>query len=149
MTPERAQPVFVPPGEGTALEFLAVTHKLTSAQTGGAYYLFESTFDAGDANRLHVHRDADEVGYVLEGALEVRLGGETRVLGAGGVARLPMRIPHALRNPLEVPSRYLFLAIPAGLDQWFDEIARARDEGLLDDATHRELSHRYGIDWLE
>jgi quercetin dioxygenase-like cupin family protein len=147
--PDVTQPVFVPPRSGTELGFLAVTHKLTSQHTGGAYYLFETAFDPGDGNRLHVHRREDEIGYVLEGALEVRLRDQTLVLEAGGVARLPKGIPHAIRNPLETPSRYLFLCVPAGLDQWFDALAQAKSNGALDEATYSRLSLDYGIDWLE
>jgi quercetin dioxygenase-like cupin family protein len=142
-------PIFVPPHSGRVLDFLAVTHRLTGSQTGGALYLFESTFEPGTGNQLHVHRREDEIGYVLEGALEIRLADRTMVLEAGGVARLPKRIPHAIRNPLAVPSRYLFIAVPAGLDQWFDALADAKSAGVLDDARYRTLSQEYGIDWLE
>jgi mannose-6-phosphate isomerase-like protein (cupin superfamily) len=143
------QPIFVPPGAGKALESLGVTHKLTSQQTGGAYYLLESTLGPGEGNRLHMHRREDEVGYVLEGAMEIRLADQTVVVEAGGVAHLPKNIPHAIRNPLERPSRYLFMAIPAGLDQWLDALEAARQAGTLDGAMYRKLSLDYGIEWLE
>ncbi len=149
MKPDDPQPIFIPPHSGKALEFLSVTHKLTSQQTGGAYYLFESVFEPGSGNRLHVHRREDEVGYVLEGALEIRLADRTLVVETGGVPHLPKDIPHAIRNPLKTPSRYLFMAIPAGLDQWFDALDAARQEGSLDDAVFRKLSLDYGIEWLE
>jgi quercetin dioxygenase-like cupin family protein len=143
------EPTFVPPHAGRVLDFLAVTHKLTSEHTGGAYYIFETAFDPGTGNKLHVHRREDEIGYVLEGALEIRLADRTQVLDAGGLARLPKGIAHAIRNPLETPSRYLFFAVPGGLDQWFDAVAHAKDNGALDDAVFRALSHDHGIDWLE
>jgi quercetin dioxygenase-like cupin family protein len=143
------RPIFVPPGAGTALDFLAVTHKLTSRQTGGAFYLFEAAFEPGTGNGLHIHRREDEIGYVLEGAMEVRLPDETRVLEAGGVARLPRNLPHAIRNPLATPSRYLFLAVPGGLDEWFDALARARNANALDDAAYRQLCRDFEIEWLE
>lgn len=149
MTSDDAQPIFVPPQSGRVLDFLSVTHKLTSEQTGGAYYLFESAFDPGTGNRLHVHRREDEIGYVLEGALEIRFDDRTLVLDAGGIARLPKSIPHAIRNPLETPSRYLFMVVPGGLDQWFDALADAKSDGALNDATFAKLSLDYGIDWLE
>jgi quercetin dioxygenase-like cupin family protein len=78
---------------------VGVQHKLTEQQTGGAIYLFESTFAPGDGNRFHVHRYEDELGFVLEGALEIRLGDQNLEVAAGGVAYLPKNIPHALRNP--------------------------------------------------
>jgi len=84
-----AQPVFIPPHSGKVLDFLAITHKLTSQQTGGACCLFESVFDPETGNRLHVHGREDEIAYVLEGALEVRFSGrKTRSLDAGGGVRL-------------------------------------------------------------
>ena len=149
MKSDDAQAVFIPAKSGKVLDFLGVTHLLTSQQTGGACYLFASTFDPESGNRLHVHGREDEIAYVLEGALEVRLPVETRSLEAGGVSRLPKGLPHALRNPLKTPSRYLFIAVPGGLDLWFDALANAERDGLLDDAMFRKLSRDFDIGWLE
>jgi quercetin dioxygenase-like cupin family protein len=149
MKPNGPLPLFVPPHPGQALDIFGVTHKLTSRQTGGAYFLFEARFAPESANRLHVHRREDEFAYVLEGALEVRLAERTMLVEVGGVAHLPKNVPHALRNPLQTPSRYLFLAIPAGLDQWFEALAAARQSGTLDDSLYRQLSRDFGIEWLE
>jgi quercetin dioxygenase-like cupin family protein len=143
------QPIFVPPGAGRVRQSSGVTHKLTSEQTGSAFYLFETVFGPGDGNRLHVHRREDEVGYVVEGALEIRLTDRTVVAEAGSVAHLPKNIPHAIRNPLTTPSRYLFMTIPAGLDGWFDALDAAKQDGTLNDALYRQLSLEYGIEWLE
>ena len=147
--PEHARPVFVPRGSGAILEALSVTHLLTSDQTAGSCYLFESIFGPGEGNRMHRHQREDEIGYVLEGAVEIRLGDGSRILETGGIARLPKVIPHALRNPSTTPSRYLFIAVPAGLDKWFDAVARATDSRSLDAAGFDALAHEYGIDWLE
>lgn len=86
---------------------------------------------------------------MVEGTLEVRLDDRTLVLEAGGIARLPKGIAHAIRNPLETPSRYLFMVVPGGLDRWFDAVAHAKDSGALDDALSDTLSRDHGIDWLE
>jgi quercetin dioxygenase-like cupin family protein len=147
--PTEAQPTFVPARSGAVLPFLSVTHKLTSSQTGGTIYLFESAFEPGAGNRMHVHGREDEIGFVIEGALEVRLADRSEILEAGGIARLPKGIAHALRNPLDRTSRYLFMAVPGGLDRWFDAMAQAEREGLLDDAMFQTLSKASGIDWLE
>ena len=149
MAPDAPQPVIVPAGSGTVLEFLSVTHRLTSDQTDGSIYIFESRFEPGDGNRLHVHSREDEIAYVLSGALEIRLPDRTVVLEAGGIGRLPTHLPHALRNPLQTPSDYLFMAVPGGLDRWFDAVAAAHDDRSLDDARYRALAAEFGIDWLE
>lgn len=146
---DEPKPVFLPASTGRILEFLGVTHRLTSDRSDGSIYIFESDFEPGASNRLHVHGREDEIAYVLEGALELRLRDSTSILEAGGVARLPRGLSHALRNPLETSSRYLFLAVPGGLERWFDAVAAANDAGALDDAVFRKLSEEYGIRWLE
>jgi quercetin dioxygenase-like cupin family protein len=143
------QPIVVPAGSGTVREFLGVTHKLTRDQTGGAYYLFESLFDPESGNRLHMHRYEDEVVYVLEGAIEIRLGKQKLQAEAGGVAHLPKNIPHALYNPLKTPLRILAMAIPGGMEAFFDELTAAVKDGAIDAAVHRKISLKYGIEWLE
>jgi len=149
MNSDDPQPIVVPPDSCRVLKFLGVTHKLTPQQTDSASYLFEFEFDPESGNRLHVHSYEDEVVYVLEGAIEIRLDDQKLQAVTGGVAHLPKHIPHALYNPLKVPSRYLGIAIPGGFENFFDELAVAQEAGTLDDATHKKISQKYGIEWLE
>ena len=128
---------------------MGVTHKLTQPQTGGGFYLFESEFEPETGNRLHVHRYEDEVVYVIEGGIEIRLDDHKLQAGAGGVAHLPKNIPHALYNPGKVVLKILAMAIPGGMEHFFDELGRAQENGTLDDALHRTVSRKYGIEWLE
>jgi len=146
---DHPQPIVVPPDSGKALKFLGVIHKLTHGQTGGAYYLFEFEFDPESGNRLHVHQHEDEVVHVLEGAIEIRLGEQKLQATTGGVAHLPKHIPHALYNPLKTRSKYLGIAVPGGMENFFDELVEAQEAGVLDDATNRRISQKYGIEWLE
>lgn len=143
------QPILIPPGSGKELRFLGVTHKLISQQTNGEFYLFEFEFDAERGNRLHVHKHEDEIVYVLEGAIEIRLDNQKLEAGAGGVAKLPKKIPHALYNPLKRRSRYLAMAVPGGMEGFFDDLGAANERGALDDAMHKKISRKYGIEWLE
>jgi mannose-6-phosphate isomerase-like protein (cupin superfamily) len=150
MTAKDLQPVAIPPDAGWVLHTLGVRHKLTELHTGGAIYFFDSEFGPGVGNRLHVHRYEDEMGYVLEGALAIRLGDQELQLSAGGIAYLPKKIPHALHNPLSTTSRYLFAAIPGGyIEHWFEAVEAATESGGLDDEAYRSLALRYGIEWLE
>jgi quercetin dioxygenase-like cupin family protein len=149
MKSDDPQPIVVPPDSGKVLQFLGITHKLTSQQTDSAYYLFEFEFDSESGNRLHVHSYEDEVVYVLEGAIEIRLDDQKFQAVTGGVAYLPKHFPHALYNPLKTTSRYLGMAILGGMENFFDELALAQEAGTLDDASQKKISQKYGIDWLE
>ncbi|HLO28447.1 MAG TPA: cupin domain-containing protein [Anaerolineales bacterium] len=142
-------PISVAPGSGKVLKLVGITHKLTRAQTGGSYYLFEFEFGPGGGNNLHVHRHEDEVVYVLKGDIEIRLASQRLHVEKGGVAYLPKNIPHALYNPAKIPLKVLAAAIPGGMEEYFDELEAALAIGPLDDEMHNNISLKYGIEWLE
>jgi len=143
------QPIVIPPGSGRILQFLGVTHKLRGAQNGGAYYLCEAEFAPERGSPLHIHHYEGELIYVLEGAIDIRLDREKLHTSAGGIVHLPKKIPHALYNPLKTPLKIMVCAIPGGLENYFDEVDAALQSGPLDDETHRKISMKYGIEWLE
>ncbi len=143
------QPIAIQPGSGTELKSLGVTHKLTSAQTGGAYYLCEAVFGPESGSPLHIHHYENEVIYVLEGALDIRLDQEKLHVPTGGTVHLPKKVPHALQNPLKTPLKIMVYAIPGGLEHYFDEVDAALQKGTLDAGTHHKISMKYGLEWLE
>lgn len=143
------RPIAVQPGAGRELKVLGVTHKLTSAQTGGAFYLCEATFGPESASPLHIHHNEDEVIYVLEGVINIRFDHDRLHIPAGGIVHLPKKMPHALYNPLKTPLKIMVYAIPGGLEHYFDEVNAALQNGSLDTETHTEISARYGLEWLE
>ena len=143
------KPVSVLPGNGRKLQFLGVTHKLTSEQTGGAFYVCEAVFGPESGSPLHIHHYEDEVIHVLEGAIDIRLDNEKLHAPAGGIVHLPKKIPHALQNPLKTPLRIIVHAIPGGLEHYFDEVETALQDGSFNAEVHTEISKKYGLEWLE
>lgn len=143
------QPVAIPPGSGRVLKFLGVTHKLTSDQTGGAFYVCEAIFGAESGSPLHIHHYEDEVIHVLEGEINIRLDNDTLHAPAGGIVHLPKNIPHALQNPLKTPLRIIVHAIPGGLEHYFDEVDAALHDGSFNNELHTQISLKYGLEWLE
>ncbi|HEY3476224.1 MAG TPA: cupin domain-containing protein [Anaerolineales bacterium] len=143
------RPVALLPESGRKLEFLGVTHKLTSEQTGGAFYVCEAVFGPESASPLHIHHYEDEVIHVLEGAIDIRLDKAKLHAPAGGIIHLPKKIPHALQNPLKTPLRVTVHAIPGGLENYFDEVDTALQNGTLTAELHIEISRKYGLEWLE
>jgi uncharacterized cupin superfamily protein len=86
------QPVAVLADAGRALQFLGVTHKLTGEQTGRAFYVCEAVFGAQSGSPLHIHHYEDEIIYVLEGAIDIRLDKAKLHAPAGGIVHLPKKI---------------------------------------------------------
>ena len=143
------QPVAIPPGSGRVLKFLGVTHKLTSDQTGGAFYVCEAIFGPESSSPLHIHHYEDEIIHVLEGNIDIRLDKEILRTPVGGIIHLPKNIPHALQNPLKPPLRIMVHAIPGGLEHYFDEVDAALQDGSFNNEVHTQISLKYGLEWLE
>ena len=143
------QPVAVQPGSGRKLKSLGVTHLLTSAQTGAAYYLCEAIFGPESGSPLHIHHHETEVIFVLDGAIDIRLDNDKLHAPVGGIVHLPKKIPHALYNPLKSPLKIMVYAIPGGLEGYFDDVDAAIQNGTFDAVTHTQISAKYGLEWLE
>ncbi len=90
----------------------------TSAETGGAFLLFEDDLERGKVTPLHQHPDADETFYVLEGSLAVHIDGQTHALGAGGIAVMPRGVPHAFMVTSD-RARMLCLQTPGGGEDFY------------------------------
>jgi hypothetical protein len=62
----------VPPGGGSVLSMApgrSAALKLLGGETGDSIMLFEETAPAGTETTFHLHRDSDEVAYVLSGEI--------------------------------------------------------------------------------
>jgi quercetin dioxygenase-like cupin family protein len=77
---------------------------------------------------LHVHRHHTDMFFVLEGELTVMLGtdGETAVVPAGMLARVPPLVVHGFRNGSDAEVRYLNFHAPG---QRFVDFLRALRDG--------------------
>lgn len=111
-------------GEGERLWFCGGglhTWKVTAAESGGAFLMFEDAVDGGKVTPLHVHPHVDETFYLLEGEIALYFDGEERTVGVGGVAVLPRGVPHAFKVISE-KARLLTLHTP-GTDEDFYRLA--------------------------
>ena len=124
--------VVVPPGGGTHLKEASgqvVTMKLFGRETGESVTLFEQTVPAGSKNSwLHLHRDSDEVAWVLEGEFTFKIGETVTTGGPGTCAFLPRNVPHAWKNSGPTTGRALFLYTPAAAGRHIEEM-RERPRG--------------------
>jgi quercetin dioxygenase-like cupin family protein len=81
-----------------------------------------------DGAPLHVHRQHTDMFYVLDGELTVLLGtdGQTAVVPAGTLARVPPLVVHGFRNGSDAEVRYVNLHAP-GME--FADYLRAMRDG--------------------
>ena len=97
------------------------TIKVVQERTGGVLAAVEFLHPPGYATPRHVHHDADEAFYVLEGALRGFCGETTWRATTGGFVWLPRGIPHGYAVEGDAPLRTLALTVPAGFDQFVIE----------------------------
>ena len=101
-------------GEGEHLWFAGgglLTMKASSAETGGAFSLFEDREVLGKPTPLHLHPGDDEVLYVLEGEILAYIDGQEHCVGQGGVFVAPRGVPHAFLVTSKA-ARLLCLTVP-------------------------------------
>jgi len=92
-----------PNAEGKTLEVLA-----RSPNMEGILVTVEPGSDWG----LVYSHPGEEIRYVLEGQLEVDIGGKKAVLGKGDCIWHSAQVPHSLRNPGKKKAKYFVVIIP-------------------------------------
>ena len=94
---------------GTTIPFRGIyaTFLETSEETGGDSTLIEIEVAPGGGNAPHFHKTYEEHFEVIEGCLEVLVGGETRILRPGEKAVAAKNVLHRFRNPTGAPTRFL------------------------------------------
>jgi mannose-6-phosphate isomerase-like protein (cupin superfamily) len=70
----------------------------------------------------HLHKITTEMFYVLEGALTLRVGDQTRQVGAGGYAYVPPGHLHGFANETEMAAKFLGISTPGVLDDYLVEM---------------------------
>jgi quercetin dioxygenase-like cupin family protein len=113
-----------------------LTFKARGEQTGDAVTAFESTAAPGEGPPLHLHTSQDELLYVLEGRLRVRLDADMHQAPAGSLVFIPRRMPHTWQNAGDETVRFLVLFTPAagGMEHFFERSATLGEDASAADA---------------
>jgi quercetin dioxygenase-like cupin family protein len=153
------------PSSQRSLSLFAVEfgYRLEGAHTDGHLAVLEVTIPPRTLVKPHQHSREDECSLILSGTVGARIGDTYHEeIPAGSSVVKPRDIPHAMWNVTDEPARILELVTPAGLEQYFVELAPVlREHGpewtqrfyalaeqygltILDDWS-KELQERYGI----
>jgi quercetin dioxygenase-like cupin family protein/catechol 2,3-dioxygenase-like lactoylglutathione lyase family enzyme len=120
---EQNQVKYVPAGMGKAYRspFDEVRFLITGEQTGGAMFMAEVSIAPGGGNPPHIHSREDETFFVQQGTLTVQVGGKTVTASSGDVVCLPKGVVHCFQNNGNVDVTALVIAVPGGLEKFFEE----------------------------
>ncbi|MFT5532144.1 MAG: quercetin dioxygenase-like cupin family protein/DNA-binding XRE family transcriptional regulator [Burkholderiaceae bacterium] len=92
---------------GIALE------RLVLPKRGGLLQANIHVVSPGEGSDGQIEHSGEEVGYVLEGTLELTLGESRYDLGPGDAFSFPSHVPHGYRNTGDVVARVLWVNSPA------------------------------------
>ena len=71
--------------------------------------LAEETLPVGASVTKHFHKQTEEIYYLLEGAGEMTVGDETRLVQAGDAVFIPVNHVHTLKNTGDKPIKLLLI----------------------------------------
>lgn len=158
--------LLLPPGAGRAVPGAGMTLKV-GADRSTAWSAFEAEITPGFDVGAHLHHNAEEFFYVLEGELDLlafepdvrtahdwrgwrsQSGAQVLRGGPGASMFVPAGCPHAFANPGTAPARMLFLVNPPGHEHYLAEIGAVTGRGgPPDPALIAEIRARHDIEQL-
>ena len=121
-----------------------MTVKASETDTDGAFTLLEAEEPPDFGPPLHIHENAAEAFYVLEGEYIIFVEEEEWSCPAGSFVYIPKGLTHTFRVG-KSPSRKLNLYSPGAMVGYFDELSAAirADEANPDRLT--AIAMRYGV----
>jgi quercetin dioxygenase-like cupin family protein len=128
-------------GENLFYDGGLLTFKATGAQTEDALLLFEVRMPQGKATPLHVHPDADETFYLIDGEVRVHIEGiEDRTVSKDSVVMIPRGSPHAFMVVSEVAHMLVLMTPASAISETFFRLAGepAPDPTLTPPQTNME-----------
>jgi len=130
-----SEALFLSRGDGRQIDLgtFSMTLKAGGEETGGLFSLLEAEEPPGFGPPLHIHHDAAEAFYVLEGEYVMYLGDREVTCPAGSFIFIPAGMRHGFKVGA-VPSRKLNLFFPAAMVGYFDELSAAIARSEADDA---------------
>jgi len=134
-------------GEGRSVDLgkFAMSVKATADETAGGFSLLEADEPAGFGPPMHIHRDAAEAFYVLDGEYIIFIAERQVVCPAGSFIYIPAGTLHGFRVG-DVPSRKLNLYSPAAMVGYFDDLSVALAAGEADADRLEEISLQHGME---
>ncbi|TDD83615.1 cupin domain-containing protein [Actinomadura darangshiensis] len=156
--------LLLPPGDGRRIQTMTLK---AGAEQSRVWSTFEAEVAPGFDVGAHVHQQAEEVFYVLDGELDLlafhptgQADGDWRTWesesgatvyrgGPGSFMFVPAGCPHAFFNPGSAPARMLFLVTPAGHELYLQELGDLLAAGgPPDQAEIAALRRRHDIHQL-
>jgi mannose-6-phosphate isomerase-like protein (cupin superfamily) len=134
-------------GEGRSIDLgvFSMTVKANSDETNGILSLLEAEEPPHFGPPLHIHHDAAEAFYVLEGEYRMFLDDREEVCSAGSFIFIPAGMRHGFRVGA-APSRKLNFYFPAAMIGYFDDLSDAIGRADVDESLLADIARRHSME---
>ncbi|MFL5983109.1 MAG: cupin domain-containing protein [Gaiellaceae bacterium] len=109
------------------------------------FSLLEAEEPPGFGPPLHIHHDAAEAFYALEGEYVMFLEDRTASCPAGSFIFIPAGMRHGFRVG-DVPSRKLNFYFPASMIGYFDDLSAAIRGGEVEESLLEDVARRHSME---
>lgn len=120
--------------------------KISTKDTDGDMYMFESTRIEEGGPFLHTHYDTDEFWYVLQGEFLIKVGDKTYNAKAGDLLFGPRMVPHTFAKVGKGEAKVIIGFQPAGkMEEYFKKLS----DGVAKNMTEEErdnMRKQYGFE---
>lgn len=105
--------------------------KVSTGDTAGDLYIYESTRVKEGGPPLHVHNEQDEWWYVLQGTFMIKVGEEVYHVKAGDSVFGPRKVPHCFAKVGDGEGKLLMVFQPAGkMEAFFTAMSQGATKGM-------------------
>ena len=120
--------------------------KVSTTDTDGDVYVFESTRVKEGGPSFHLHYEQDEFWYILKGEFLFKVGDETFTAKAGDTVFGPRKVPHAFAKVGKGEAKLLMFYQPAGkMEEMFKKISEGASKNIKTDEEKEKFFHEYGL----
>ena len=120
--------------------------KVSTADTDGDVFVFESTRVKEGGPSFHLHYEQDEFWYILKGQFLFKIGEETFKAKAGDTVFGPRQVPHAFAKVGEGEAKLLMFFQPAGkMEKMFKDISEGANKNVKTDEEKDKFFQEYGL----
>lgn len=120
--------------------------KVSTADTDGDVYVFESIREKEGGPSFHLHYEQDEFWYILKGEFLFKIGEKTFTAKAGDTVFGPRNVPHAFAKVGKGESRLLMFFQPAGkMEKMFKDISEGATRNMTTDEEKDKFFLEYGL----
>ncbi|MBV9852789.1 MAG: cupin domain-containing protein [Armatimonadetes bacterium] len=142
--------------DGPVLSVVGDTYRLviTGKQTGGAFAVIDMLVPPQGGPGPHAHAGFQESFYVLEGEVVVKTKSQSHTARKGSFVNIPLGgVVHDFKNMTNTTAHLLCVVVPAGLEDFFQEIGQSVPAGAFlpapamgpeEQQRMRSIAEKYG-----